>query len=264
MRGLVSVVWIAALFGEPMAMTSAHAAEPFGDLAFSVGAERTRGDYGTSTQTDIWYFPLAASYETGRTVFAVTVPYLIVQGAGDVVVVGGQGVRARSRTTTTRTTESGLGDVIASGSYGLLTGEGGRPSLDITAKVKFGTADEDRGLGTGENDYALQLDFSSANGALIFLGNFGYKILGDTATVDFDNVVYGSAGAEWQFGDNTLGLTADLQQASLADTEGRCELTVSFAYEFSGGRSLGVYAIKGFSDSSPDWGAGIKLQFAAR
>ena len=33
--------------------------------------------------------------------------------------------------------------------------------IDLTGKVKFGTADENKGLGTGENDYAVQADWGS-------------------------------------------------------------------------------------------------------
>lgn len=240
----------------------AGAAEGFG---FSVGAEYTRGDYGTSSTTDIGYFPLVGSYSGADASFSLTVPYLVVRGTGDVVVVGGQGMRGRTRTTTTRTVESGIGDVIAAASVGVAGGPDDKAGLDVTAKVKFGTADEERGLGTGENDYSVQLDVFETGESVSLFGSLGYKVLGDTPTVEFDNVLFGTLGGEARIRDaDTVGLAVDAQQSGTDDTEGRRELTATYTHEFGGGRSFAAYVIKGFSDGSPDWGAGVRLGFGRR
>ena len=47
-----------------------------------------------------------------------------------------------------RTTESGLGDIVAAATvFDVLRSSTGDVALDVTGKVKFGTADEDKGLG---------------------------------------------------------------------------------------------------------------------
>jgi hypothetical protein len=233
-------------------------------LGFSIGAEYTRGDYGTSTTTDIGYFPLVVSYAGNAASISLTVPYLVVRGTGDVVVVGGQGMKGRTRTTTTRTVESGIGDVIAAATVGVLGGDSDKAGLDVTAKVKFGTADAERGLGTGENDYSIQLNVFETGDTVTLFGSLGYKALGDTPTVEFDNVLFGTLGGEARFDAKTFALAVDAQQSGTEDAEGRRELTATYTHALGGGRSLAVYAIKGFSDGSPDWGAGIKLAFGNR
>jgi len=42
--------------------------------------------------------------------------------------------------------------------FDVLSSSSGDLAMDLTGKIKFGTADEDKGLGTGEQDYSLQAD----------------------------------------------------------------------------------------------------------
>ena len=132
-----------------------------GETSIILGAEYTSGDYGTSSKTKIWYFPVTLRYETDVNAASIGVSYLRVEGRGDVVVSGGgmgmgsQTVKRTSRLNGTRT-DSGLGDVILTGSHKLSGTASSR--IDLTGKIKFGTADETDNLGTGENDYAVQLD----------------------------------------------------------------------------------------------------------
>ena len=51
-----------------------------------------------------------------------------------------------------RRTESGIGDVVASAFRNVLNERDASFGLDIGTKIKFGTADDSRGLGTGKNE----------------------------------------------------------------------------------------------------------------
>ncbi|HEY9199220.1 MAG TPA: hypothetical protein VIR60_07625, partial [Gammaproteobacteria bacterium] len=158
------------------------------ETTVSLGVDYSTGDYGGSESTDILYYPLILKYATGPWIGKLTVPYIRIKGPGDVVPdIGRVGTFIRP----TRT-EQGLGDVVASLTRAVYSSES--VLLDATGKVKFGTANEDRSLGTGENDYSLQLDGYVPVGKATPLATLGYKVFGDPSGYDLDNVVFASAG----------------------------------------------------------------------
>lgn len=231
-----------------------------------LGAEYTSGDYGTSSKTKIWYFPVTLRYETDVNAASVTVSYLSVEGQGDVVVGGGgmgMGAQPVKRTTTqtgTRT-NSGFGDVILTGSHKLSGTASSR--IDLTGRIKFGTADETDNLGTGENDYSVQLDFEKDAAGNTVYGSAGYKILGDPPGTDYRNVFYGSIGFSHKLDAvRAAGITFDAQQAALAGSSGQSELTFYLSDKLDRKTRLTGYVLKGLTNGSPDWGLGVTLAIA--
>lgn len=238
------------------------------DLGVSLGAEYTTGDYGTGVDTSIWYFPFSFSYENEATTFSVTVPYLIIKGPGNVTPAIGdtprgmapgmgamQVVRPRSAATSTRR-ESGLGDVVLSGSVRLAAETPAQPRIDLTGKIKLATADEDSNLGTGENDYAVQLDLEKRD----FFGYFGYRIYGDPPGINLDNVAYGLVGLSHPLNSVThAGVSLYAQQAASAGTDKQLELSLFLSRKLGKGNQLRPYVVLGLSDGSPDWGVGVTL-----
>jgi hypothetical protein len=117
--------------------------------------------------------------------------------------------------------ERGLGDVILRATYALDTLVDTSSLIDLTAKVKLATADEDRELGTGKNDYSLQLDVARAFGKFMPYGTLGYKIMGDPDEFDLDNIWFASAGTDYSVNPTlTLGTVFDLRGATSSSTEG--------------------------------------------
>lgn len=238
-------------------------------LSVSMGAEYTTGSYGTGTDTSIWYFPLWLSYESGVTTFSVTVPYLIVEGPGNVIptssdtprgMAPGMGAMQVMRPGVPpgapTSTESGLGDVVFSGSVRLVAEATAQPRVDLTGKIKLATADEDKNLGTGENDYAVQLDMEKG----IFFGYVGYRVYGDPPGINLDNVVYGLVGLSRPLDSATrAGVSLYAQQAAAAGTDKQLELNLFLSHQLSKGYQLRPYAIFGLSDGSPDWGVGVTV-----
>ncbi|MCR4333225.1 MAG: hypothetical protein NUV34_11075, partial [Sulfuricaulis sp.] len=159
-----------------------------GETSVILGAEYTSGDYGTSSKTKIWYFPVTLRYETDANAASVTVSYLSVEGRGDVVVTGGgmgmgsQTVKRTSTVNGTRT-DSGFGDVILTGSHKLSGTAASR--IDLTGKIKLGTADETDNLGTGENDYAVQLDFEKDYNSNSMFGTAGSAMFSPSVSWPF-------------------------------------------------------------------------------
>ena len=253
-----------------MAVAAMSLVAPFcaaGDLSVSIGAEYTTGDYGTGADTTIWYFPLSFGYEKETTSFSVTVPYLIVEGPGNVTPAIGdtphgmspgmgamQVVRPGPVGTTRR--ESGLGDVVLSGSVRLAAETSAQPRIDLTGKIKLATADENDNLGTGENDYAVQVDVEKG----VFFGYLGYRLYGDPPGIDLDNVAYGLIGLSSQLNMDTRGGVAlYTQQAAAAGTDNQLELNLFLSRKFGKGNQLRPYVVFGLADGSPDWGAGVTL-----
>ena len=231
-----------------------------GEFGISVGAEYTTGKYGGTASTDIWYLPLTLRYETERWLWWTTIPYLIVEGPGDVVIIGGGGMgrhRTVVTTTTTRRSESGIGDIVAGASYRLLTQTESRPALDLAGKVYFGTADETKGLGTGENDYAVQFGLTKDISALTWSGTFGYLFSGDPAGVTYKDIFYGRLDVEHDFDRNTVGVALEMQQATIPGGDAPATFTGYLSTHPGKHTKLKVYLQRGLSDASPEWGAGV-------
>ena len=124
-----------------------------------------KGDYGTGEDTEIIYVPFTFGIRLDRFRLGLTVPYLY-QTSQDVVLTGGgvaskKGKRAAASTSTTESrTEDGLGDILLRASFVVLKEQPRLPEIEPYLKIKFPTADEDRGLGTGEFDETIGVDLS--------------------------------------------------------------------------------------------------------
>ena len=231
-----------------------------GNFSLTSGFDYSSGKYGTSDTTDILYIPFAGTYETGPWTLKLTVPYISITGAGNVTKDIGI---YKSATTTTRTTESGLGDVVAAASYNVFASSGANPLLvDLTGKVKFGTADETKGLGTGKNDYALQADIYKTIDKFTAFGTLGYKVLGSPNNTSLDNVFYGSLGGGYKFTQQTSGgLILDLRQKATPTGSEQRELTAYVSHRINKSWKSQGYVVKGFTDGSPDWGVGAMVSY---
>lgn len=235
-----------------------HAAFADGNVTLKTGFDYTTGKYGTSERTEITSIPFIASYETGDWVFKASVPYVRITGSDNVVV----GVGTVRRTTTTTRTESGLGDITAAATYALLADPKTRFGIDITGKVKLGTADDDRGLGTGENDFWILVDPYKQLGKMTYFGGVGYGMLGSSNTLKLKNVVSANAGVSYKLDQAaSAGAMFDYRSKSTDAGFDQRELTAFYSRKLDGGYKLQAYATKGFSDGSPDWGAGLNVGY---
>ncbi len=231
-----------------------------GSSGIAVGVEYTSGDYGADADTDILYVPVTVSLGSGANLYWLTVPYIRVTAPTGGVIVGTDhmGRPIRRGTRLTRTTESGLGDIEAGYGRTLIDDLDRGVRLDAVGKVKFGTADETRGLGTGENDYSIQFDAYRYSGTSTWLGTLGYRVLGDPPGTNFDNIWFAVLGAWTRFAaGHSVGFAYDYRQAATAASDPRKELIVFVRSELSGDRDLRLYAIKGSGDASPDYGLGL-------
>jgi len=228
----------------------------------SIGADYSSGNYGLSDSTRFLYVPVTAKHETGRWVLKLVVPYISITGPSNVVGAPENQVILPNGSFARRT-ESGLGDVVASAFYNVLNERNTPLGLDIGAKIKFGTADDSRGLGTGKNDFSLQADFFKAIGTFTPFGTLGYRRYGDPAGVDLRNVFYGTIGSSYRISEpTTVGLAYDWRDRIVQGRDRVSELTAYISRKLSGDWKLQVYAVKGFTNASPDFGAGSSLAYS--
>lgn len=219
----------------------------------AIGMDYSSGDYGTGTTSEIWYVPLVAKYETGPMIYKVTVPWLRITnpevGPNGDPLPGG-----------CRDVESGLGDTVTSVDYALLDGSEGGVLLDLIGKVKFPTADESQCLGTGEYDYTAQIDIAKAFGPVTGFATLGWKKFGDPPDTNFDDPVFVSLGFALPVAPRTsAGASYDWRQKVVSTGSEIQELTLFLTHKLSHEWKVQLYAVKGFSDASPDAEGGLML-----
>ncbi|AIL63674.1 hypothetical protein [Pseudomonas alkylphenolica] len=219
----------------------------------AIGLDYSSGDYGTETTSEIWYVPVVGKYETGPMTYKVTVPWLRITNPevgpdGDPLPGG------------CRDVESGLGDTVASAGYALLDGSEGGVLVDLIGKVKFPTADEDQCLGTGETDYSAQVDLARTFGPVTGFATLGWKKFGDPPDSDFDDPVFASLGFATPVAvRTTAGASYDWRQKVVSTGSQIQELTLFVTHKLNQQWKVQLYAVKGFSDASPDAEGGLMV-----
>lgn len=219
----------------------------------SIGGDYSEGDYGTGTRSEIWYVPLVGKYETGPMTYRLTVPWLRITnpsvGPDGAPLPGGCGK-----------VESGLGDTVASADYAVLDGSEGSVLVDLIGKVKFPTADEDKCLGTGKTDYSAQVDLAKAFGPVTGFATLGWRKFGDPPGSDFDDPIFASLGFAIPVAPlTTLGASYDWRQKVVSTGDEIKELSLFVTHKLNQNWKIQLYAVKGFSDASPDGEGGFLL-----
>jgi hypothetical protein len=228
------------------------------DVRVSTGIEYSSGKYGGDETIEDLYVPFTLNITGGRLGASITVPYLNVRApTGTINGPDGQPIPGSGEVTT----ESGLGDVTANITlFDVYYNPDLAFALDITGAIKFGTADLDKGLGTGENDVSLYLDAYKWFDDFTLLGSLGYRWRGEPADVEFDDVLIASLGGAWHTrNESIIGVMFDYRQSALADADDIQEVTAFGSIRMSKHWQLEIYAFTGFTDSSADWGGGLSI-----
>ena len=227
-------------------------------VKLTTGAEYITGKFGGTESIDQLYIPVTTRYTTKSYSFRLTVPYISVTAPTGTVQSDGTIIPG----TGPPVTESGIGDVIAGVTYrdALNTEASSDMAIDFTAKVKFGTADVDKGLGSGENDYIVQTELYNFHERLMLFGILGYKLRGDPPGVNLNDSWLALMGGNYRLSPAfRTGMDLYFQEALYSGAGNQMELSAFLRYKLSNTRFLRTYLIKGFSDASPDWGIGVYI-----
>ena len=238
------------------------AEEPY--WKYSTGIDYSTGDYGGDpADTDILYIPFTTSYTTGQWRFKATIPWVQIDGPGTVIGAGGGGIIIDDPDANAEATkESGLGDIWLTAIYSVESVPAELFFLDVGAKYKLPTADEDKGLGTGETDWTLQAEIFKSLGNVSPFLTVAYKFKGEPSGADLDDVIYLSAGADFRLSDQSnFGVSLDYQESSTSTGDDSLELFGYLNYKLDSQWSLMPYAYLGLEDGSPDYGVGFQVSY---
>jgi len=224
-------------------------------VSFSTGVEYSSGNYGGTDALEELYVPLTARFLSQRFGLRLTIPYVRIE----IPVATDPAQPAQGSASTI--TQSGLGDIIASMTlYNLYISRDADFVIDLTGKIKLGTADVQKALGTGENDYTTQVETYRFFDRFTLQGLAGYRVRGDTSEVDLNNVFLASVGGAFRASRSAqLGIYYDYRQASLSGLDDIQELSGYASFRLNQSWRIQFYAFTGFGDNSPDVGGGILL-----
>lgn len=243
-------------------------------LSLGLGLEFATGDYGTDQTTDSYKIPLIVGYyPTDRLGFELEIPYLF-QSNGNTVTLGGMRFPARREeggvqhgtgrmgsslnASSLSDSQSGLGDITLTAGCIVLEEQEEFPLVRPLLYVKFPTADEDEGLGTGEFDYGGGLGLAKWFGKWSTYLEGMYILPGSSGDFDPDNYWTFLASASYRLTDNLRpGVSLSGGTAAFEEASDPLEARLKLSYWTSDRASLGGYLAKGLSDGSPEFGAGI-------
>ena len=253
-----------------------------GKLTVGSGFNYSSGDYGSTATTRIRSVPFDLGYERGLWTFKLSVPYVDISGPANVIPgvgrvknnnlnlrgsVGGIGIGAGGAGGSAGSQSSGnargMGDVVTSAAYNLYNDNASQFGVDVSGRIKFATADENKGLGTGENDYGVGVDVYKKLDRITAFGGIGYTKMGTSANIVLKNVFNASAGASLKLGEaSALGLVLDYRERVSDTSSPRREATAFYSFRPTKAWKTQVYLLKGFSDGSPEYGAGMSAAYA--
>ncbi len=256
------------------------------NYSVGLGLEVSSGTFGTDSTSTYVIAPLIIDwYPTERFDLELTVPYLYQQTKNTGVAVLGTGAKATARrnmngqytyvggsTTVTESgtvanggtgddSVSGLGDITLTSGYTLLMDSDTSPRVRPTLYVKFPSADANKGLGTGKFDFGAGLAISKwlgnwlpfAEGRYVFQGASREEI----GALDF---VTADAGVGYSWNESLLTSMYARFGSSLFDgISAPLEARLKTVWRFREHTYSEVYALKGFSDGSPDYGGGVSV-----
>lgn len=220
-----------------------------------IGLDYSEGEYGESVTSTTWQLPVMIRHETGPFTFKLNIPYVRASGvtSPDVEIVSDE-----------KETQSGLGDITASAFYNAFYDSATQFGLDVGGKIKFPTANDAKTLlTTGKTDYSLQADAYKGFGGTTVFGTLGWTRKGDPDGTNFRNPWYASIGFSNKLSDATSwGAAYDFRAKLLDDRDPISEASLFLTHKYSQAWKVQGYLVKGFSDNSPDVGAGAILSRA--
>lgn len=219
------------------------------------------GDYGSPTDSDLIYVPVTPQLNLGKVKLALTIPYLWIDTSTDVAIV--DGVPQTAGTGESGRTEQGLGDVVLDAEYYLLRpGDNWTPGVDLTGDIKLPTADEDKGLGTGEFDLGFGFAlYRWISRAWIGFADFEYNIVGEPSGRNFDNQVIWDVGASHRTTQVWLNSLLIEERTAISESgDDSVSVIYSSAYEFREDIDGFASLEWGLSDGAPDYSVTIGME----
>ncbi|HWA85612.1 MAG TPA: hypothetical protein VG710_05270 [Opitutus sp.] len=229
-------------------------------LKLGTGFDYSSGDYGFNQNTEVFSVPVNLAYEERSWAIRATLPFLTIKGPATIVAgsatespaTGSAGAPGRP----VSSSQSGLGDLLVSGTYHV-NPVPGELNFDVTGRLKFPTADKDKGLGTGETDFYAQADLYQSFGAITPFASVGYRFLGSNATYPLKDGLYASAGVSFRTSPTSvIGGALDWRTKIIAGAQDATDALVFLSTNPNDRWNLLGYLLVGFNNAAPNYGLG--------
>lgn len=230
--------WAACLLGLAMAPGLHAATDGKAYLEFASGFKS--GDFGTAVRSDLYYVAPSAGYVAPRYDLSATASYLRLTADGP----------AGS------TTESGLGDIVARAGA-VLSPDAGNFSAYGALALKIPTADEDRGLGTGETDIGVFLSARYALGSLRLGLQGGYLKTGLAHMDALRDVFLYGAGLSATAGRGQVYASLDGRTPLVDGARAPLEIGAGGLYPLGSRYWIKGSAFAGLNEGGPAFGVGM-------
>ncbi|MBI3635893.1 MAG: transporter [Candidatus Rokubacteria bacterium] len=228
------------------------------------GPNYDEGDFGSAEKTRTFSFPVTLRYLGERWDLGLTGSFIRLDTPGNVTIVDGQPQRTGAATGP-REVNSGFGDLIVRGRYYLIDDPGPSsflPSIAPFAKIKFPTADEDRGLGTGKLDGGFGVEWDKSFGPFFLFGDLSYTFIGNPPGQDFRDRPGASLGAGYRITPAvTVSTLLDWRRSLVRGHDDPVELDGFLTVKLSRTLALTPNVFVGLTNGSPDWGAGVEVSW---
>ena len=245
----------------------------------SIGAEYSSGKYNTDSTTRAVYVPLIASwYPDERFDISVEVPYIYQSNSQVTTSIfqtnaatsnsktlarrggpgGGITTGTTSSTNNSSSAVSGLGDIIVRAGYIMFFEKDYLPQVRTSLLVKTPTASVSDGLGTGEFDFGGGLDLNKWFGDLHLAGEALYNYQGKVDGFGLKNYVSYNGTVGYQV-TRSIRPMLIIKGATAPSTysDDLLEARVRLLWDLTSATTIDLFASRGISNSSPDYGGGI-------
>lgn len=273
LKVIIPLLALSLLVSQPVAAEEIVEPMQSRHLKATIGLDYTKDTSVPGQEISQKDIPVGFSLETDNYVFEVNIPYIQrTAPSGKVAKSHHHESRKDSATIAPIVTNAGLGDITSSLEYKLKNEQDSLFSLSTKGEIKLATADVASGLGTGVNDYFVELEASKSLAGFTGSASIGYAILGSPGEVKindvdkflyYNNIFFGSAGGSYQF---TESLNADLklEMGQAAESGGfqQRDLSAGMEFKFSTNQSIRVQVLKSITPGISSWGAGASLSTA--
>lgn len=214
-----------------------------GSRYLDLSAGYMSGDFGTPTSSRLFSLAPTLGYVALRHDFSVTVPYLSLT----------------NETSGIRTTERGLGDIIVRAGAVLFPENATGFAANGSVAAKLPTADETRGLGTGETDFAAFAGIDQRLQEFKLSVTAGYLKNGDPAGLDYhDGFSYGF-GLSRRFARTTVYGSYEHRQAVISGFENPQEVSAGLFHILSIDYAVKGHLFVGLNNGGPAGGGSLGI-----
>lgn len=229
-------------------------------VELSSGMDYSVGDYGQAQDTTVAYIPVSVKVRSNHWTYGITVPYVRITGPESSVI--SDGITTGNTTATNIRTDNGMGDIVLSTHFGFEPLASLGTYFDITGKVKIGTADANKGLGTGTNSYTLLLDAYQPMAVVDTFAALGYRINNSSDLIQLNNVWLASVGIARRLSQRVSGgISYDYRGAASDQSTAGQEITPYLSWKLSREWKVKGYVALGLSKQSPDIASGMQVAY---